>query len=55
MIRGGGCGPGGCYPLIFFDFFSISLGTPPPKQTQAYGQRAAGTHPTGTYPCSFIC
>ena len=43
---------------FFFDFFFLlSLGTPPPppcqKQTQAYGQRAAGTHPTGMHSCSF--
>ena len=25
--------------------------TPPPKQTPAYGQRAAGTHPTGMHSC----
>ena len=24
---------------------------PPGKQTQAYGQRAAGTHPTGMHSC----
>ena len=62
---GGGLALGGCYPQIFFllfslnfffefffDFFLISLGIPPPrKQTQAYGQRAAGTHPTGMHSC----
>ena len=26
--------------------------TPPRKQTPAYGQRAAGTHPTGMHSCS---
>ena len=35
----------------FFSFFFISLGTPPQKQTQAYGQRAASTHPTGMHSC----
>ena len=29
-------------------------GTPPGKQTAAYGQRAAGTHPTGMHSC-FLC
>ena len=28
--------------------------TPPGKQTPAYGQRAAGTHPTGMHSCSKI-
>ena len=27
---------------------------PPPEQTTAYGQRAAGTHPTGMHSCSLI-
>ena len=47
---------------IFFDFFFLILifyffggslpSTPPPrKQTQAYGQWAAGTHPTGMHSC----
>ena len=27
---------------------------PPPKQTPAYGLRAAGTHPTGMHSCLFI-
>ena len=29
-------------------------GTPPPKQTPAYGQWAAGTHPTGMHSCLLI-
>ena len=28
--------------------------TPPQEQTPAYGQRAAGTHPTGMHSC-FVC
>ena len=28
--------------------------TPPGKQTPAYGQRAAGTHPTGMHSCSHL-
>ena len=28
--------------------------TPPGKQTPAYGQRAAGTHPTGMHSCLWI-
>ena len=37
--------------FLFFDVLLISLGIPPPpqKQTQAYGQRVAGTHPTGMH------
>ena len=27
---------------------------PPPKQTPAYGQRAAGTHPTGMHSCLLL-
>ena len=27
--------------------------TPPRKQTPAYGQRAAGTHPTGMHSCNY--
>ena len=34
---------------FFFGFFGGDL--PPPKLTQAYGQRAAGTHPTGMHSC----
>ena len=30
------------------------LSTPPKKQTPAYGQRAAGTHPTGMHSCFFL-
>ena len=40
--------------LLFCFFFFLSLGIHPPsptKQTQAYGQRAAGTHPTGMHSC----
>ena len=41
---------------FFFWFFKISLGIPPSgrKQTQAYGQRAAGTHPTGMHSCFLV-
>ena len=28
--------------------------TPPRKHTPAYGQRAAGTHPTGMHSCNYI-
>ena len=28
---------------------------PPGKQTSAYGQRAAGTHPTGMHSCKLLC
>ena len=38
-----------------FDFFFDFFGDPPPrKQTQAYGQPAAGTHPTGMHSCSHV-
>ena len=65
VLSPGGCvsGPGGCLAwgvsgmggitppnfclIFFFDF----LFPPPPKQTQAYGQRAASTHPTGMHSC----
>ena len=30
------------------------LSTPPGKQTPAYGQRPAGTHPTGMYSCFLL-
>ena len=46
--------PGTKYtPQIFLIFFLIYF-CPPPiprKQTLAYGQRAAGTHPTGMHSC----
>ena len=32
--------------------YTPRLSTPPGKQTPAYGQRAAGTHPTGMHSCS---
>ena len=44
---------GGVTPPHFFDFSFDFFGDPPPgKQTQAYGQRAAGTHPTGMHSCT---
>ena len=49
----GGCGSGALPSQFFFFliFSLISLGTPPWKQTQAYGQRAVGTYPTGMHSC----
>ena len=61
-VSGRGSGPGGWhlpppnffFSFLFFHFFFDFFGDPPPppKQTQAYGQRAAGTHPTGMHYCS---
>ena len=50
-------GGGGCLPQCMLGY------TPPPpsrhptpgKQTAAYGQRAAGTHPTGMHSCMIMC
>ena len=37
---------------IFFSFLlSLGIHSPPQKQSQAYGQRAAGAHPTGMHSC----
>ena len=53
IFRGGKWGP----PIFCggeFFFISAFFGdTPPPpqKQSQAYGQRAAGAHPTGMHSC----
>ena len=57
LSPGGVCGPGGCPPpRHFFDFLGDFFGDPPPgKLTQAYGQRAAGTHPTGMHSCCLDC
>ena len=40
-------------PIFFFNFYFFGdIPTPPsPKLTQAYGQRVAGTHPTGMHSC----
>ena len=36
--------------------YTLGLSTPPGKQTLAYGQRAAGTHPTGIHPSALtVC
>ena len=46
--------------VIFLHLFVIlftggsPVGDPPGKQTAAYGQRAAGTHPTGMHSCYAI-
>ena len=56
-VWSGGVWSGGVSsPQIFFFFylfiyFNERTPPPPPKQTQAYGQRAAGTHPTGMHSC----
>ena len=43
IFRGGG---------FFFDFCFLWGYTPPPRdQTPEYGQRSAGTHPTGMHSC----
>ena len=35
---------------------TLTFSPPPPgKQTPAYGQRAAGTHPTGVHSCYKLC
>ena len=49
-------GPGapprpGTPPNSFFGFFLGFFLYPPQKQTLAYGQRGAGTHPTGMHSC----
>ena len=39
-----------------FFLFLLSMGIhrlPPPDQTPEYGQRSAGTHPTGMHSCLF--
>ena len=36
---------------FFLDFCFLWGYHPPPKQSQAYGQRAAGMHPTGMHSC----
>ena len=40
-----------------FFFISAFFGDTPPlpqEQTPEYGQRSAGTHPTGMHSCSFV-
>ena len=53
-ILGGLRGVKGDPPIFFFDFCFL-WGHPPPRdQTPEYGQRSAGTHPTGMYSCIII-
>ena len=41
--------------IFIFNFLGDIPNPPaPPKLTQAYGQRAAGTHPTGMHSC-YVC
>ena len=69
LLPGGVCS-GGCMPpqkifnfyfkfilnfFFYFDFLFLLGIPPPPKLTRTYGQRAAGTHPTGMHSCIHFC
>ena len=41
--------------FFYFDFLFLLGIPPPPKLTRTYGQRAAGTHPTGMHSCIHFC
>ena len=42
-------GEKGCLPQCMLGYTPPDQADPPGKQTSAYGQRAAGTHPTGMH------